>query len=68
MKVPCLLSPPLQVGNSISQELLAQCEELGVLVDKDDQGVLLQIFTKPLGEKRLRGLAVLCSGALKRSL
>jgi 4-hydroxyphenylpyruvate dioxygenase len=26
-------------------------EELGILVDKDEQGVLLQIFTKPLGDR-----------------
>lgn len=39
----------VQVGNSISAELLAKCEDLGILVDKDDRGVLLQIFTKPLG-------------------
>jgi len=25
--------------------------ELGLLVDRDDQGVLLQIFTKPLGDR-----------------
>ncbi len=27
------------------------CDEMGILVDKDDQGVLLQIFTKPLGDR-----------------
>eukprot|EP00967_Tisochrysis_lutea_P102970 scaffold155266_cov21-Tisochrysis_lutea.AAC.4 len=42
-----------QVGDSISPTLLAQCEDLGILVDKDDQGVLLQIFTKPLGAHAL---------------
>ena len=26
-------------------------EELGLLVDKDDQGVLLQIFTKPVSDR-----------------
>ena len=39
----------LQVGDALSPELLRECEELGILVDRDDQGVLLQIFTKPLG-------------------
>lgn len=39
----------LQVGNSISASLLEKCEQLGILVDKDDKGVVLQIFTKPLG-------------------
>jgi 4-hydroxyphenylpyruvate dioxygenase len=35
----------------LSDAELAACEELGVLVDRDDQGVLLQIFTKPLGDR-----------------
>jgi 4-hydroxyphenylpyruvate dioxygenase len=30
---------------------LSECEELGVLVDRDDQGTLLQIFTRPLGDR-----------------
>ncbi|KAK6259411.1 hypothetical protein SCA6_013885 [Theobroma cacao] len=30
--------------------LIKECEELGVLVDRDDQGTLLQIFTKPFGD------------------
>lgn len=45
-----------QVGTSISPSLLAKCEELGILVDKDEKGVLLQIFTKPLGGWCGRGL------------
>ena len=28
-----------------------EVEELGILADRDDQGVLLQIFTKPLGDR-----------------
>ncbi|KAK6287027.1 hypothetical protein POUND7_013206 [Theobroma cacao] len=31
--------------------LIKECEELGVLVDRDDQGTLLQIFTKPFGDR-----------------
>ena len=31
--------------------MAAQCRELGILADKDDQGVLLQIFTKPIGDR-----------------
>ena len=31
----------------LSEEQIKECQELGVLVDRDDQGVLLQIFTKP---------------------
>lgn len=40
-----------RTGEQYSPERLAQLEELGILVDKDDQGVLLQIFTKPLGDR-----------------
>jgi 4-hydroxyphenylpyruvate dioxygenase len=30
---------------------LSKIEELGILADKDDQGILLQIFTKPCGDR-----------------
>lgn len=40
-----------RTGEVYSPERLAELEELGILVDKDDQGVLLQIFTKPLGDR-----------------
>jgi 4-hydroxyphenylpyruvate dioxygenase len=30
---------------------IAACEKHGILIDKDDQGILLQIFTKPLGDR-----------------
>jgi 4-hydroxyphenylpyruvate dioxygenase len=26
-------------------------EELGLLADRDDQGILLQVFTKPVGDR-----------------
>lgn len=35
----------------LSEEMMNECEELGILVDKDEQGTLLQIFTKPLGDR-----------------
>lgn len=35
----------------LSDEEWAEAARLGVLVDQDDQGVLLQIFTKPLGDR-----------------
>jgi 4-hydroxyphenylpyruvate dioxygenase len=40
----------------IGQEVLtttqwAELKELGLLADRDDQGVLLQVFTKPLGDR-----------------
>ncbi len=28
-----------------------ELEELGLLADKDDMGVLLQVFTKPIGDR-----------------
>jgi 4-hydroxyphenylpyruvate dioxygenase len=40
-----------KVGDALSDETLKECERLGLLVDKDDQGVLIQIFTKPLTDR-----------------
>ncbi|RZC49909.1 hypothetical protein C5167_018339 [Papaver somniferum] len=37
--------------NVLKDEQIKECEELGILVDKDDQGVILQIFTKPVGDR-----------------
>ncbi|XP_059315754.1 4-hydroxyphenylpyruvate dioxygenase-like [Lycium ferocissimum] len=34
----------------LSDEQILACEELGILVNRDDQGTLLQIFTKPVGD------------------
>jgi 4-hydroxyphenylpyruvate dioxygenase len=42
---------PEKVGSDLTPEQLRECQELGILVDKDDQGILLQIFTKPLGDR-----------------
>ena len=43
---------PKRVGaNALSPEQFKEVEELGLLVDKDDQGVLIQVFTKPLGDR-----------------
>jgi 4-hydroxyphenylpyruvate dioxygenase len=43
---------PARIGeDTLSPELLKQVQELGLLVDKDDQGTLIQIFTKPLGDR-----------------
>eukprot|EP01026_Neomeris_dumetosa_P060640 TRINITY_DN57199_c0_g1_i2.p4 TRINITY_DN57199_c0_g1~~TRINITY_DN57199_c0_g1_i2.p4 ORF type:complete len:114 (-),score=19.53 TRINITY_DN57199_c0_g1_i2:192-533(-) len=39
------------VGKSLTKKQIQKCKELGILVDKDDQGVLLQIFTKPVGDR-----------------
>uniref|UniRef100_A0A6N2KM13 4-hydroxyphenylpyruvate dioxygenase n=1 Tax=Salix viminalis TaxID=40686 RepID=A0A6N2KM13_SALVM len=40
-----------RAGDVLSDEQIKQCEELGILVDRDDQGTLLQIFTKPVGDR-----------------
>lgn len=40
-----------KVGDVLTEEQLVECEELGLLVDRDDAGVLLQIFTRPLGDR-----------------
>ena len=42
---------PARIGDSLTPEQYREVERLGALVDKDDQGVLLQIFTKPLGDR-----------------
>ncbi|KAJ1278046.1 hypothetical protein BS78_04G050100 [Paspalum vaginatum] len=38
-------------GDVLTEAQIKECQELGVLVDRDDQGVLLQIFTKPVGDR-----------------
>ena len=40
-----------RIGDALSDEQYALVEELGLLVDKDDQGVLIQVFTKPVGDR-----------------
>ncbi|GBG86679.1 hypothetical protein CBR_g41741 [Chara braunii] len=42
---------PEKFGEDLTPEQLQQCKELGILVDKDDQGLLLQIFTRPVGDR-----------------
>jgi 4-hydroxyphenylpyruvate dioxygenase len=40
---------PARVGQI--EESIADLRRLGILVDRDDEGYLLQIFTKPLGDR-----------------
>ncbi|XP_062105716.1 4-hydroxyphenylpyruvate dioxygenase-like [Humulus lupulus] len=40
-----------RAGDVLTEAQIKECEELGILVDRDDQGTLLQIFTKPLGDR-----------------
>ena len=42
---------PSRLGDKLSLDQYEQLEKLGILADADDEGVLLQIFTKPLGDR-----------------
>uniref|UniRef100_A0A7S0UWB0 4-hydroxyphenylpyruvate dioxygenase n=1 Tax=Polytomella parva TaxID=51329 RepID=A0A7S0UWB0_9CHLO len=42
---------PQRIGSAISADQIQKAKKLGILVDRDDRGVLLQIFTKPLGDR-----------------
>jgi 4-hydroxyphenylpyruvate dioxygenase len=42
---------PDKIGDALTPEQLRKVREMGILVDKDDQGLLLQIFTKPVGDR-----------------
>ncbi|KAI3850724.1 hypothetical protein MKW98_030784 [Papaver atlanticum] len=37
--------------NILKDEQIKECEELGILEDKDDQGVVFQIFAKPVSDR-----------------
>nr|CAB3445722.1 unnamed protein product [Digitaria exilis] len=43
--------PSYYDGDVLSEGQIKECQELGVMVDRDDQGVVLQIFTKPVGDR-----------------
>jgi len=38
-------------ADGLTEEQFRLTEEYGVLIDKDDRGILLQIFTKPFGDR-----------------
>ena len=42
---------PSRLGNKLSLDQYERLEELGILADADEEGVLLQIFPKPLGDR-----------------
>jgi len=42
---------PAKMGNMVSQELIDRCQKYGILIDRDEEGGLLQIFTKPLFDR-----------------
>lgn len=43
---------PERIGkDTLTAEQFKQLQDLGLLADRDDQGVLLQVFTKPVGDR-----------------
>jgi 4-hydroxyphenylpyruvate dioxygenase len=42
---------PAKIGDTLTPEQYKEIRELGLLADKDDQGVLLQIFSKPCSDR-----------------
>lgn len=42
---------PSRLGDKLTSDQYQRLEELGILADADEEGVLLQIFTKPLGDR-----------------
>ena len=42
---------PSRLGDKLTEDQYKRLEELGILADADEEGVLLQIFTKPLGDR-----------------
>jgi len=39
---------PKKMGDMVDEKLIRQCQSYGILIDRDEEGGLLQIFTKPL--------------------
>jgi len=42
---------PERLGDQLTSQQYTRLEELGILADADEEGVLLQIFTKPIGDR-----------------
>jgi len=42
---------PDRLGDQLTDDQYRRLEELGILADADDEGVLLQVFTKPIGDR-----------------
>lgn len=42
---------PNRLGSKLTDAQYLELEELGILADADDEGILLQIFTKPIGDR-----------------
>jgi 4-hydroxyphenylpyruvate dioxygenase len=39
---------PAKMGNMVTEDLIKRCQKYGILIDRDEEGGLLQIFTKPM--------------------
>ena len=46
-----LLRYRCSIGSATSMRISSLCSRLGILVDRDDEGYLLQIFTKPVEDR-----------------
>mmetsp|Transcript_3274 Transcript_3274/g.7383 ORF Transcript_3274/g.7383 Transcript_3274/m.7383 type:complete len:495 (+) Transcript_3274:29-1513(+) len=42
---------PDRLGDQLTPEQYEELEELGILADSDEEGILLQLFTKPVGDR-----------------
>lgn len=42
---------PRKMGDMVTPEIIAQCDKFGILIDRDEEGGLLQIFTKPIFDR-----------------
>jgi 4-hydroxyphenylpyruvate dioxygenase len=42
---------PDRLGDKLTSKQYSELEELGLLADADEEGVLLQVFTKPIGDR-----------------
>lgn len=42
---------PSRLGDKLTENRYRELEELGILADADNEGVLLQVFTKPVGDR-----------------
>eukprot|EP00535_Pseudo-nitzschia_heimii_P002257 CAMPEP_0197185074 /NCGR_PEP_ID=MMETSP1423-20130617/11124_1 /TAXON_ID=476441 /ORGANISM="Pseudo-nitzschia heimii, Strain UNC1101" /LENGTH=422 /DNA_ID=CAMNT_0042636037 /DNA_START=543 /DNA_END=1811 /DNA_ORIENTATION=- len=42
---------PERLGDQLTSEQYRQIEDLGILADSDEEGILLQLFTKPVGDR-----------------
>lgn len=42
---------PERLGDQLTPDQYEELEELGILADSDEEGILLQLFTKPIGDR-----------------